>query len=132
MLRRTAVSRLAPERLRIVRQLHYVIEVALRILTPHVEHMHQPVSAARDRLVTLDPREFAFKRPVAVELPSLNYLTRSQRPQDIARQPDLTVGSAPDRAEQRVVRDGGRRKHQFVLATNLVIPSLAAIGRSPP
>ena len=63
---------------------------------------------AGDRLVALNPLEFALEGAVVAEGTAINDLDRPIFAQDSPRQPHLAVAAAPDAAEQFVVGDSGR------------------------
>ena len=91
----------------VIGQLHYVIEAALRVIPADVQHLHQAVAGAGQRLVGLDAAELALERADAVEAAPVNDLHRPQDPHDIARQPDLAVAAPADHAQQLVIGNRG-------------------------
>src|SRR5262245_34885519 len=95
-------------------QFHDVVEIALRVVAPYMQDMHQTIRRARYRLVALDACELAFVRSVTVELLAPDDLYRARRAHDVPRQPDLSVGAAPNRAAEGVIRDDERAAHESI------------------
>src|SRR5262249_27022186 len=72
-----------------------------------VQHVHQTIGQAGDGFITLDAAKLPFVGPVSIELPPLHDLDGTQYSHDVACQPDFSVSPAPNRPQQRMVRNGG-------------------------
>src|SRR5436190_19487781 len=95
----------APLPLRIVRQLHYVIETPHLIVAPDLKNIHQTYMRPGDRLEFLNALEFTFVGPLIVELPAEDYLYSPQGPHYVSGQPHLTIGTLTNQAHEVVVRN---------------------------
>ena len=84
-------------RIRIVRQFHDIVEVALAFAD--VENVHLAFVGTRDGLEFLDAVEFALKGAVVVEGAAPDDFDGAKGAHDVAGQPNLAVAAAPDPAD---------------------------------
>jgi hypothetical protein len=86
-----------------IRHFHHVVEAQLS--AANLRHVHQPLVRPRDGLELLDAVELALERPGVIERVSIHDLHSAVGAHDVACQPYLAVGTAPNAAQQLVAGD---------------------------
>ena len=94
----------------VIGEFHHVVEIP--VAAADLQHVHQALVRAGDRLELLDAIELALEGMVAPEGFSMNNLHGAQRADGVARQPDLAVAAVADLLQQLVVGHGGRFRVQ--------------------
>src|SRR5437870_13728520 len=96
-------SILVSRRGRIVRQLHYIIEISSRVIPPHVQDIHLAGVSAGDRLESFYPGKLALVRTVVGKAASIDDLYRAVSTHYVFREPDFAVSTLTDAPEQFVI-----------------------------
>ena len=87
---------------RVIGQLHYVVEIALLIVAPNLQHIHQAFVRAGDRLELLHAAKFPFIRTIVLKGLSINHLDRAISAHCAPRQPHLAVAARTNAPDQFV------------------------------
>src|SRR5207244_1706204 len=82
----------------VIGQFHHVIEIALIIVAPDVQHIDLAFVRARDRLELQDASKLPLERPLTFEGRTVNDLRGAKSAGETARQPYFAVTSSADDA----------------------------------
>ena len=93
----------------VVRQFHDVKEIPGRVVAPDVQNVHLVFLCARNRFEALNAGELAIERARFLEAGAIDHFHRAIDAGDAPGEPDFAIGATPDRAQQFVVRNDGRR-----------------------
>ena len=91
---------------RLIRQLHYVIEITGLIVATELEDIDEAIMRPGKRLKFLQPAELALEMFVAVEALALDDFDGAQSADCAFRQPHVAVASTANATEHFVVGNG--------------------------
>ena len=96
-------------RLRLVRQLHYVVEVTGLLMASDVQDRELAGVQSGNRLELLDALKLALERPIVLERASMDDFHGTKLSEYVPRQPHLAVTAPSHAPEQFVLGDGRGR-----------------------